>query len=237
MTDKVFLITGASAGIGAAVARQAVQAGYRVVLAARSLASLEALQTELGGPERVLAVRCDVAQWADQQALIAAIRSQFGRLDVALANAGVVKGASSFYKGEPTPDEWREMIMTNVYGTALTVRAALPELIQTQGHLLVTGSVLGRFFVPGTGWLYGATKWAVTGMVESIRQELRGTGVRVSHLMPGRVATQFAGEVAPNHDDPTVQPDDVARAVLYAVAQPPHVAISEIIIRPTGQQD
>src|SRR5215208_280352 len=118
--DPVFLITGASTGIGAATARQAAEAGYRVVLSARSEDKLAGLASELGGDERALAVRCDVAEWEEQQALVQRALEAYGRIDVAFANAGF-GGPRGFQKGDP--EEWREMVLTNVYGAALTIRA------------------------------------------------------------------------------------------------------------------
>jgi NADP-dependent 3-hydroxy acid dehydrogenase YdfG len=122
------------------------------------------------------------------------------------------------------------MVLTNVYGAALTIRATMDALTETKGHLLLTGSVAGRRALPGS--LYSSTKWAVTGMAESARQELNETGVRVTLIEPGMVDTPFfengAGEWA-------LKADDIARAVLYAVQQPPHVDVNEILIRPTAQ--
>src|SRR4051812_18913995 len=141
MPDPVFLITGASSGIGAATARQAAQAGYRVVLAARSEDKLRSLTEELGGDERALAVACDVTEWEQQEALVAAALEHFGRLDVAFANAGF--GAPRGFLKD-TVEHWKEMVLTNVYGAALTVRATLPALREAKGHLLLTGSVAGR---------------------------------------------------------------------------------------------
>ena len=127
--DKVFLITGASTGIGAATARHAAEAGYRLVLAARSEDKLRGLAEELGGDERALAVRCDVTEWDDQQALVQQALDAYGRLDVAFANAGF-GGARGFKAG--TPEEWKEMVLTNVYGAALTIRAAYDALVETR---------------------------------------------------------------------------------------------------------
>ena len=228
MGDHVFLITGASTGIGEATARRAVEAGYRVVLGARSVDKLEALAEELGGSENALAQRCDVTEWADQEALVKAALDGFGRLDVALANAGF--GAKRGFL-EETPDFWKSMVLTNVYGCALTIRATLPALKESKGHLLLTGSVAGRRALPGS--LYSATKWAVTAMGEAARQELNGTGVRVTLIEPGSVDTPF-------FDSPpegALEPDDIARAILYAVAQPPHVDVNELLIRPTSQEN
>ncbi len=229
---RVLLITGASSGIGAAIARQALATGYRVALAARSITSLTVLTKELGGPERVLALPCDVSQWADQQAMVAAVLAHFGQLDVVVANAAVLKGSFSFFKEAATPDEWREMVLTNVYGAALTARVVLPELVKRKGHLVFTGSIVGREALPGE--LYSATKLAVDGLAESIRKELIGTGVRITVVRPGRVATPF-GNPDELPDMPLLKADDVAQAVLYATGQPPQLDISEIVLRPTGQ--
>jgi NADP-dependent 3-hydroxy acid dehydrogenase YdfG len=224
--DKVFLITGASTGIGAQTARHAAQAGYRLVLAARSLDKLEALAEELGGEQRALAVRCEVTEWDDQQAMVAAALERFGRLDVAFANAGF--GASRGFLAD-TPEHWRAMVLTNVLGAAYTVRATLPALKQTTGHILLTGSVAGRRAIPGS--LYSSTKWAISGMGESLRQDVDGTGIRVTLVEPGQVDTPFFD----NPSEGRLEPDDIARAVMFAVAQPAHVDVNEILIRPTAQ--
>jgi NADP-dependent 3-hydroxy acid dehydrogenase YdfG len=224
--DKVFLITGASTGIGAATARHAAQAGYRLVLAARSLDKLEALADELGGEQRALAVRCDVTEWDDQQAMVAAALERFGRLDVAFANAGF--GASRGFLGD-TPEHWRAMVLTNVLGAAYTVRATLPALKETTGHILLTGSVAGRRAIVGS--LYSSTKWAISGMGESLRQDVDGTGMRVTVVEPGQVDTPFFD----NPGEGRLEADDIARAVMFAVAQPAHVDVNEILIRPTAQ--
>jgi NADP-dependent 3-hydroxy acid dehydrogenase YdfG len=224
--DKVFLITGASTGIGAETARHAAQAGYRLVLAARSLDKLEALAEELGGEQRALAVRCDVTEWDDQQAMVAAALERFGRLDVAFANAGF--GASRGFLADTT-EHWRAMVLTNVLGAAYTVRATLPALKETTGHILLTGSVAGRRAIPGS--LYSSTKWAISGMGESLRQDVDGTGIRVTLVEPGQVNTPFFD----NPGEGRLDPDDIARAVMFAVAQPAHVDVNEILIRPTAQ--
>ena len=226
MPDPVFLITGASSGIGAATARHAAEAGYRLVLAARSTDKLSLLAADLGGDDRALAVQCDVTEWDQQQAMVSAALDRFGRLDVAFANAGF--GATRGFLNE-SPEQWRSMVLTNVYGAALTIRATMRALKETRGHLLLTGSVAGRRALPGS--LYSATKWAVTAMGESARQEFDGTGVRVTLIEPGMVATPF-------FDNPVsgaLDADDVARAVMFAVSQPAHVDVNEILVRPTSQ--
>jgi NADP-dependent 3-hydroxy acid dehydrogenase YdfG len=224
--DPVFLITGASSGIGEATARQAAEAGYRLVLGARSQDKLAALAKELGGEGRVIAIRCDVTDWGDQQALAAAALEAFGRIDIAWANAGF--GAPRGFL-ESTVEHWREMVLTNVYGAALTVRAALPALKESKGHLLLTGSVAGRRALPGS--LYSCTKWAVTAMGEAARLELDGTGVRVSLIEPGMTDTPFFDQ----RPSDALEPDDIARIVMFAISQPRRVDVNEVLVRPTAQ--
>jgi NADP-dependent 3-hydroxy acid dehydrogenase YdfG len=121
------------------------------------------------------------------------------------------------------------MVLTNVYGAALTIRATLPALKDSRGHLLLTGSVAGRRALPGS--LYSATKWAVTAMGESARQELNDSGVRVTLIEPGMVDTPFFS----NRPTSALEADDIARAVMFAVSQPAHVDVNEILVRPTAQ--
>ncbi len=225
MSDSpVFVITGASSGIGAATARQAVEAGYRVVLAARSKDKLDALVAELGD---ALAVETDVTRWEDNERLIGAALDAFGRVDVVFANAGF--GAARGWLKE-TPEHWRDMVLTNVLGAAYTVRAAIPALKDSRGHVLLTGSMAGRKALPGS--LYSSTKWAVTGMSESIRADLNGTGIRTTLICPGGTETPFFD----NPSEGRLEADDIARAVLFAVSQPPHVDVNEILVRPTAQE-
>ena len=233
LAQRVFVITGASSGIGAATAQAAAQAGYRVVLAGRSLARLQATADLLGDATRALVVPCDTTSWADLQSLVATTLATFGRIDVLFANSGIIAGAASFGADEATPEAWQAMIQTNVAGTAFTIRAVLPALLVTRGHVILTGSVLGHVAMAGS--VYAATKWAITGMAEALRKEVRATGVRVTLVSPGRVATPFGGSRDP---DPAAEimltAADVAGAVLYAVSQPPHVDVSELVVRPIG---
>jgi NADP-dependent 3-hydroxy acid dehydrogenase YdfG len=227
VTEPVLLITGASSGIGAATARQARAAGWRVVLAARSIDRLEQLAEELGGPDHALAVRCDVTDWDDQRRMVQSALDSFEALDAAFANAGF-GGPRGFLKD--TPEHWREMILTNVYGAALTVRATIPALTTSQGHLLLTSSVAGRRVLAGS--IYSCTKHAVTAMGEAARQDLHGSGVRVTLIEPGMVDTPFFE----NRPSDALHDEDVARAVMFALEQPPHVNINEILLRPTAQE-
>ncbi len=228
MSDsQVLVITGASTGIGAATARRAVEFGQRVVLAARSQDKLDALAEELGGADHAIAVRCDVTSWEDQQDLVSTTLDSFGRLDTYFANAGF--GAKRGFL-EESVGHWKSMIDTNVLGAALSIRAVLPHLReQNSGHVLLTSSVAGRRVLPGS--LYSCTKHAVTAMGEALRAELFETDIKVTLIEPGMVDTPF-------FDDPpsgALEPDDIARAVMFAMTQPPHVDVNEILIRPIHQ--
>ena len=228
MSDEpVLVITGASTGIGAATARRAVEFGYRAVLAARSLDRLEILADELGGDEKAIAVRCDVTSWDEQQALVERAVNAFGRMDVFFANAGF--GAKRGFL-EETVEHWKAMIDTNVYGAALSIRAALGHFKrENSGHLVLTSSVAGRRSMPGS--LYSATKFAVTAMGESLRQEIADTDIKMTLIEPGMVDTPFFDNKVSN----ALEADDIARAVMFALTQPPHVDVNEILVRPIHQ--
>jgi NADP-dependent 3-hydroxy acid dehydrogenase YdfG len=224
--DSVFLIAGASTGIGAATARQAAEAGYRLVLAARSEDKLQSLVEELGGESRAIAVRCDVSEWADQEAMVERAQEAFGRIDVVFANAGIGH-PRGFEAGDP--EDAKQMVLTNVYGIYATIRATAAALRASKGHLVITSSIAGRRALKGS--LYSATKFAVTGMAEAARQDFNGTGVRTTLISPGMVETPgFSHDI-----DDTLTAEDIARAVLFAVSQPPHMDVNEILIRPTAQ--
>ncbi len=227
------LITGASSGIGAATARAAA-GSHRLVLAARRLEAVEELAAELGGEENALAVRCDVTEWDQVEAMRDAALERFGRIDAVFANAGF--GAARGFL-EETPEHWRSMVLTNVYGVALTIRATLPHLLERgDGHFLITSSVAGRRALPGS--LYSATKWAATAIGESLRQELHqiheNTSIRVTLIEPGMVDTPFFDN---RPGDWALKDEDVARCVLFALSQPAHVDVNEILVRPTQQPD
>jgi NADP-dependent 3-hydroxy acid dehydrogenase YdfG len=229
--DRVLLITGASTGIGAATARQAAQAGWKVVLSARSEDKLKALADELGGDGTAIAQPADVANWDDQEALTRAALDAFGRIDVVFANAGF--GAKRGYL-EESPEQWRSMVETNVLGVAYSIRATLPHLKERgTGHYVITSSVAGRRPLPGS--LYSATKHAVTAIGETLRQELKNDeatrAIRVTLIEPGMVDTPFFE----NRPQLALEADDIARAVLYAIDQPDHVDVNEVLIRPASQ--
>jgi NADP-dependent 3-hydroxy acid dehydrogenase YdfG len=220
--DRVFLIAGASSGIGAATARLAAEAGYKLVLGARSHDKLAALTDELGG----IAVDCDVTDYASVEAMVERSRAEYGRIDVVFANAGVGH-PRGFESGDV--EDAKQMVLINVFGIYATIRATAAALRATKGHLVITSSIAGRRALAGS--LYSATKFAVTGMAEAARQDFNGTGVRTTLIAPGMVETPGF-----SHDlDDTLTADDIARAVMFAVSQPLHMDVNEILIRPTAQ--
>jgi NADP-dependent 3-hydroxy acid dehydrogenase YdfG len=228
----VFLITGASSGIGAATARMAADR-YRLVLAARRTEKLEQLAAELGGEDDAITVPCDVTEWDQVEALAAQALERFGRIDAVFANAGF--GATRGFL-EESPEHWRSMVLTNVLGPALTIRATLPHMLERgDGHYLITSSVAGRRPLPGS--LYSATKFAATAIGENLRQELRqmddNDRIKVTLIEPGITDTEFFDDKPAEW---ALRDEDIAREVLHAMTAPPGVEINEILIRPTAQR-
>jgi NADP-dependent 3-hydroxy acid dehydrogenase YdfG len=225
--EPVLVITGASSGIGAATAQRAAEFGYRLVLGARSEDKLRACAEELGGEDRAIAARCDVTDWDDQRALVATALDRFGRLDGYFANAGF--GAKRGFL-EESVEFWKSMIDTNVLGAALSIRAVLPHFLErNRGHVILTSSLAGRRALPGS--LYSCTKHAVTAMGEALRQEVSDTDIKVTLIEPGMVDTPFFE----NRPTGALEADDVARAVMFALTQPPHVDVNELVVRPIHQ--
>ncbi|HUF55356.1 MAG TPA: SDR family oxidoreductase [Thermohalobaculum sp.] len=223
MPDRVILITGASSGIGAASARAAAEAGWKVALAARSEEKLAALVDEIGSG-RALAIPTDVTDEDSVKAMVAKAAG-FGPLAAAFANAGT--GASSFGAEQGDTANWRQMVDINIWGLLLTVRHALPELHKAEGgHMLLTGSQAGRTVMKGS--VYGATKWFVHAFRDNLAQEMKEWGGRCTVIAPGMVDTPFFDEPKPEG----LRPEDVARAVVYALEQPAGVEIGEIFLRP-----
>ena len=228
MSDSpVLLITGASSGIGAAAARHAVDAGWRVVLTARREDRLADLAAELGGDDHALALQCDVTSFDDQENAVRTAVERFGRLDAFLANAGF--GAKRGFL-EESVEHWKAMVDTNVLGAAYSIRAALAHFREeNSGHVLLMSSVAGRRALPGS--LYAATKFAVTAMGEGLRAEIADTPIKVTLIEPGMVDTEFFE----NRPDNALEADDIARAIMYALSQPAHVDVNEVLVRPVTQ--
>lgn len=219
---KTLLITGASSGIGAATARAAAKAGWKVALCARSAEKLHDLEDEIGAD--ALAVTCDVTRLDDIQAAVDATVDKFGRIDAAFANAG--RGISTPGTLDGDPDEWRQIVDLNIMGLLYTTRAVMPELKKRRGTLVLTGSAAGRMHMPGS--VYGATKWFVHGYAGNMAEEMRDFGGRCAVIAPGMVDTAFFDEAKPDK----LQPEDVADAVIHAIDAPERAAIREIFLMP-----
>lgn len=240
--EQVALVTGASSGIGVAVARALAQRGVRVALAARRADRLQALADELmsDGRSDALALTCDVRNPDDVQAAVKQTLDRWGQLDILVANAGFGYRAP-LIEGDIT--RWKDMIDTNVYGLLLTLKYGVPPMLDhKRGHVIVTSSVAGR--VPTLlGSAYCGTKFAATAIADVLRQEVGPQGVRVTTIEPGVVLSEFQ-EVA-NYPPGILEnmlkgatplvPGDIARAVVFAIEQPAHYAVNEIVVRPTGQ--
>lgn len=227
MSSRTLLITGASGGIGASVARRAVADGWQVALAARRAEELDRLVDELGDAV-ALAIPTDVTEWDQVTAMADTTRRRFGGIDAVFANAGF--GARAGFL-EESPEHWRAMILTNVYGAAITIRACVDDLRARAGHVVLTGSVAGTIHIPGS--IYSSTKWAVTAMAEAARRELTAANVRVTLIAPGAVDTEF-WENPPAWQ--MLSADDVADTVIYALSRPSHVAINSVVMRPRAQE-
>lgn len=231
MTDSpVALITGGGSGIGAAVARQLLEAGHRVTVTGRGEARLRDFAEGLGNPEGLLTVVGNAADHGDVRTAVEATLKAFGRLDTVVANAGFATHDSV---AEGDPAGWTEMVLTNVLGPALLIRASVDALKETRGRIVLIGSVAG--LVPGPGNIYGATKWAVTGLAENTRRQVTDWGIGVTHIAPGRVETPFwdaHGSLPPGH---LLTADQIADSVVWAVRQPDGVDVNTVVVRPLGQ--
>jgi len=234
MSQKVAVVTGASAGIGAATARRLAGAGYRVIAGARRLDRLETLATEIGGKARQLDVT--------DPASIAALAAGIDHLDLLVNNAG---GALGLEPVEASDDErWRVMWETNVLGLMRMTRALLPALRATgAGHVINVGSVSGFEVYPG-GAGYTSVKHAARAVTQTLRLELLGEPIRITEINPGLVETEFAlvrfdgdqQRAASTYQGMTpLASDDVAECIVWAAGRPAHVNIDEIVVRPLDQ--
>ncbi|WP_416970042.1 SDR family oxidoreductase [Streptomyces sp. 4F14] len=227
---RVALITGGGSGIGAAVARQLLAQDWKVAVTGRGEDRLAAFAKELGDPEGLLTLPGNAAEYTDVQHAVDKTLETYGRLDAAVANAGTATHDSV---AEGDPSGWPEMILTNVLGPALLIRASIDALRATQGRIVLVGSVAG--FVHGPGNLYGATKWAVTGLAENTRRQVTEWGVGVTHIAPGRTETPFwdsYGSLPPGH---LLTADQIAGSVVWSLHQPEGVDVNTVVVRPTGQ--
>lgn len=242
--ESVAMVTGASSGIGRAIAHRLAQAGYRLALCARRQEKLQALQQDLvsQGAE-VVTQSVDLRCEADILAFFQGIRQRWGGVDVLINNAGLGH-KQSLMAGDTAA--WRDMLEVNVLALCICTREAIQDM-QTKGsrgHVIHIGSMSGHRVPSGSG-VYSATKFAVRSLTEGLRQELRaaGSAIRVSAISPGFVQTEFAekyhqsaakaAEIYSQY--PVLQPDDIATAVAYILQQPDHVQVHDLLVRPTWQ--
>jgi len=244
LKDKVAIVTGASAGIGEAVALALAEAGASVVLTARRRDRIEALKARIemaGGA--AIAVEADVIELAEVQAVASAAAEAFGHVDILVNNAGLMPLSPL---AECRVEDWVRMVDVNVKGVLHGIAAVLPSMIaRKSGHVVNVGSLAGRRPFPG-GAVYSATKFAVRSLSWGMHLELGAAhGIRVTDIQPGFVATELMDTVP----DPelkkawdaawagrrTLQPEDVARALMFAVTSPEHVSVSEVLVRPVDQ--
>lgn len=248
LENTVALVTGASSGIGEAAARALAERGAAVALAARRVDRLQELAGEIAGAGgTALPIEADVSDRGQAEAAVAKTAEELGRLDVLVNNAGVMLLGPV---AEAPPEEWERMIHVNLLGLLYTARAALPHLVEAAekgprrvADLVNISSVAGRQARKGSA-VYNATKHGVGAFSEALRQEVTRHHVRVSLVEPGAVATELQGHNRPEvkeeierrfEDMDILQAEDIADAIAYVVTRPRHVAVNEILIRPTEQ--
>ncbi|HEY5185164.1 MAG TPA: SDR family NAD(P)-dependent oxidoreductase [Actinomycetes bacterium] len=243
LAGRVALVTGASSGIGRAVAVALAREGAAVAVAARRTDRLDALREELVSlGVRVLVLELDVSDEAACRDAVAGTVAELGALDILVNNAGVMLLGT--VQGADTED-WRRMMGTNVLGLMYLTHAALPQLLERRGVLVQMSSTAGRTARSGVA-AYNASKWAVNAFSEGLRQEVTTRGVRVVVIEPGIVQTELRDHITQPAARERIQasaaairqlqPEDIAAAVVYAATQPAHVAVNEILVRPTDQE-
>ncbi len=241
---KVAIVTGASSGIGHATALALAKAGVKVAAGARRTDRLESLEKHISGSGgEVMIQKLDVTKKSDCDGFVAAVVKKWGAVDILVNNAGLMP--LSFFKSLKV-DEWDQMIDVNIKGVLYCTAAVIPHMIASKsGHVVNLSSVAGRVVFPA-GSVYCATKHAVAAFSEGIRQELsQRANIRVTCIEPGVVATELLNTVtdkslekfvAASKQMESLQAEDIANAILFAVESPPHVNVNEILLRPTSQE-
>lgn len=241
LEGKVAAITGASSGIGEATAVALSEAGAKVSLAARRKDRIDALAERIG--ENALAIETDIGHEDQAREFVQRTKDELGGFDILINNAGVMLlGPLLMQDG----DDWRTMVDVNILGLIYCSHAGLAIMAEQQsGHIVNVSSVAGRTTAAGSA-VYNFTKWGVVGFSDALRQEASHVNVRVTCVEPGFVDTELQGhntnpvvvkamEKARESLDKVLESEDIAQAILYAVSQPEHVAINEILVRPTSQ--
>lgn len=228
---RVTLVTGASGGIGAATALMLLDRGHQVAVTGRDAERLGRLADQADAGDRLLAVPGRHDDEGDIAKAVDAVLERFGRIDHVVANAGY---STHDTIAEGDPEEWRNMLLTNVFGPAVLIKTALPELRRTRGRIVLVGSVAGEKYLPGN--FYGVTKWAVKALAENTRMLVTGEGVGVTLIAPGKVETPFwdnrPGGMPPG---PVLDADAIAESIAWALGQPAGTDVNTVVIRPTGQ--
>lgn len=227
--SRVLLVTGASGGLGAAIARGAIARGWQCAVTGRDRARLDELAETVptDQADRLLTLVADPAEWDDVRAAVLSARDRFGRLDAIVPNAGF-SGGGDLLTTDPAAD--RQMVLVNVLGPALLVKAAAESLVESAGQIVLIGSIAGVKNLPGS--LYGATKFAITGLAENLRLSLAPLGVGVTLVVPGYVDTPFHQGRALRA---AMTPGAVADAVLWAIERPAGLDVNTMIVRARGQ--
>ena len=241
---KTALVTGASSGIGAACAEQLAAASTRLILVARRAENLNLIAADLRQRYQVEVhpIVVDVTDYHAVKAMIANLPAEWQNIDILINNAGLAAGLDKFQQADMR--DWEAMIDTNIKGLLYVTRYVLPKMIaNNQGHIVNIGSVAGRQTYAG-GSVYCATKAAVHRISQGLRFDTNGTAVRVTHIDPGMVETEFSlvrfkGDAQRSHQVyqgmTPLKPADIADAVLYSLTRPAHVNIAEMLLYPTDQ--
>jgi NADP-dependent 3-hydroxy acid dehydrogenase YdfG len=243
LAGKVAIVTGASSGIGKEIARHLAESGVKVALVARrkdKLTELEKVIAKAGGT--AIVIKADITDKKKCQAVVDQVVKQWGQLDILVNNAGVMLIGSV---SELPIENWEQMIQLNQLGLLYMTRAGLPNLIKSKGHIVNISSVAGRTTNQGSA-VYNMTKWGVNAFTEALRKELvdAKSNVRTTLIEPGVVSTELQSHNTPETqkklkarfgDITVLRPEDIAAGIMYAVSQPAHVNVNEILIRPTEQ--
>ena len=244
LQGKVALVTGASSGIGEATALALARAGARVAIAARRRDRLDGVARRIADlRSESLVLEADVARPEEAESIVGRTVARWARLDILVNNAGLML-LSPIERARV--DDWRRMLDLNLLGLMVASRAALPHMRrQKDGHVVNISSTAGRVANPDAS-VYAATKFGVGAFSDALRREVYRDNIRVTVIEPGAVATELREHV-PDADTRAridtwarsmrqLQSEDVAAAILYAVSQPPHVNVNEILLRPTDQE-
>lgn len=229
LKNKVAYITGGSKGIGFGVAQALINTGMRVAISGRTLNTVKEAAGYLGNKDNVLPLESNVANHGDEKKAVKQILDKWGQLDVVLANAGVGHFAPI---DEMSDEQWHQMIDTNLSGVFHTLKASVEALKETKGYYMTLASLAGtNFFASGAG--YNATKYGVVGFTQAVMLDLRKYDIKVSTIMPGSVATQFAGNEPSEKDAWKIQPEDIGELVVDLLKMHPRTLPSKVEVRPS----